>query len=130
MTDAYLWRGYPWPHKVEGHGGPVGVEDYPFQGLAIRTEPTLSYWRGLAKLSAVNARIDGRPVILAHRSGDLKHPGRTPFGTPVAELAREGHDMLAAPCGLCGFNIAKCPCRMEGAPAGARARPTHRGGGS
>lgn len=94
--------------SVEGTGIPPGIEDYPFQQLAIETEAYDYDWLWLARWAADHVfNGDGGP---ARSAGDWKHLTLTPLGTPVAQLTREGHDMLASPCGLCQRNITACIC--------------------
>lgn len=133
MNREFLREGsIPIRRSLEGHGTPPSIEDYPFQGLDLATEPyRWWYWTGCAKLSAADARIAGHPVPPNRRAGEWKYAGqRTPLGTPVAQLRREGRDMLEAPCGSCMQNMQKCRCAFN-APAEARkgnaasSRPRH-----
>jgi hypothetical protein len=111
---GHQWRGWHWPHSHEGNGGPVSVEDYPFQGVDLDCRSGYRWtWEALAVLSAHQARESMRAIVPGHRSGDLKHKGVTPFGTPVAVLARTGGDMLCALCGRCGTRLGECRCDME-----------------
>jgi hypothetical protein len=117
-------------HSTEGHGTPPSIEDYPFQGLAVEVEPYDFEWLWWARWDASTARKgefgeNGLPAVSA---GDYKHDARTPLGTPVAQLAREGHDLFQAPCGHCQQNIQKCRCAFE-APSARHSGPVIRGRG-
>lgn len=116
MTRTFLRPGSVevWA-SAEGNGHKPQVEAYPFQGLALDVEPYDYGWLQAARSEASLVRLGNfeAPCVPA---GGLKYWGRySPLGTHLGVLAREGHDMLAAPCGLCGRNLARCRCDMEGA---------------
>ena len=95
--------------SVEGTGIAPGIEDYPFQGLDIVTEPYDYEWLWWARENARQGQL-GAWTLPAFPAGGEKYAGRTPLGTSVAELARKGEDILAAPCGYCGWNLGHCKC--------------------
>jgi hypothetical protein len=104
-------------------GSKWAVEDYPFQGLDIATDPSPpgpEDWRARARFAADVARILEVPMPDTRTSAYVKyeHYARTPFGTHQATIARGGEqyeDMLAAPCGYCSNKIASCKCGRENA---------------
>lgn len=109
MSGFYQFRGYPWPHSSEGYGGPIEVEYYPFQGLDL-SSAHVEYdyeWLILARVHA-NLRRERRLSIPALAAGTAKNPGYSPFGTPLAQIARTGGDILSAPCGYCGQVTSRC----------------------
>lgn len=115
--SGYQFRGHPWPHKIEGHGGPVEVEYYPFQGLDLNVVQEPVPMQQLNARHAANVcRAYGLPVSDWRRAGELKYPGRSPWGTPLALIARTGGDILTAPCGYCGLTTSRCAgkCGMTG----------------
>jgi hypothetical protein len=94
--------------SIEGNGHKPGIEDYPFQGLDVATESYDYFWLAEARNAASIAMIYRVPPCAS--AGEFKHPYRSPLSTPVAQLTRQGHDMLAAPCGYCGRNLSVCKC--------------------
>jgi len=98
----------------EGNGHKISMEDYPFQGLDIAAESYDYPWLGGARFAAMIARDGKRSVSDTVRAGNLKHFESTPLGTSVATLCREGHDMLAAPCGYCSRTGCLGACRAAG----------------
>lgn len=116
MSITFLREGSIKIHSsVEGDGHRIGIEDYPFQQLAIQVQPYDYEWLALARFGAVIAKAADRSIFPHHRAGEIKHANaRTPLGTSVATLAREGHDMLAAPCGYCGRTGCLGACSQPG----------------
>lgn len=111
--------------RIEGHGGKAPISAYPFQGLDIVTEPYHVHlwrndWFGKARLNSMYGGV-------WHPAGDFKHPYRTPLGTPVGQLTRQGADYLSSPCGLCGANIQKCRCGQGNRDSAPAIRKTHKG---
>jgi hypothetical protein len=91
-------------------GSKVSASDYPFQFTDLATEPYKPWewlWTAEDDASLCRQEPGNLPVIPA---GNFKNPGFTPTGTHIPALTRKGHDMLAAPCGYCGFNLARCKC--------------------
>lgn len=112
MRRFYRYGSIPIRGSVEGNGHPIASEDYCCQGLDTQTSPYDYYWLDRARTAACLWRIcpDSRDIFNP-RAGDWKYRGQvTPLGTPVAQLVRQGHDMLASPCGYCGWVISACKC--------------------
>lgn len=112
LEGAYVWRGYPWPTRHDGHGDKPSVSAYPNQGLDLATDPYGYSSSGhKARAAADIARALGVPVPPLGTAGHCKYRGLfTPLGTPVAQLSRTGGDMLMSQCGYCARQLAKCVC--------------------
>lgn len=76
------------------------MTNYPFQGLDIATEDYEPwFWLAKAENAATFYRVAGLPVSRWARAGECKHQGetwRSPFGTPLAEIARTGGESTLA----------------------------------
>lgn len=93
------YRTEPLRVSVEGNGHKPGVESYRLQGVDLKTAEDERYW----------------PWEFQHlRSLNAKYAGQTtPFGRWVADVVRQGPDMLTAACGNCAQPVDRCRCSFR-----------------